>query len=136
MFESMKHWFDSLDKQSLLFDDSQDETLHVALASVLYHMINADNRVVSREKQDFSTILKQEFGLGDEQIDHLYCAVKSSADNFHHDLHTVNAHLKKKPAVRMEFMKKLNHLMSVDGVKNPELDIFYETLNLVFPDIK
>ena len=136
MFESVKHLFNSLDKQSLLFNDPQDETLHVALASVLYHIINADNRVVSREKQDFSTILKQEFGLGDEQIDHLYCAVKASADNFHDDLQTVNRHLKKNPAVRMEFMKKLNHLMDVDGVKDRELDIFYETLNLVFPDIK
>lgn len=136
MFESVKHWFDSLEKQSHLFNDPQDETLHVALASVLYHMINADNRVIRREKKEFSTLLRQEFGLSDEQIDHLYCAAKSASDNLHDDLNIVNSHLKKNPAVRMEFMKKLNHLMDVDGVKDRELDFFYETLNMVFPDVK
>lgn len=136
MFESVKHWFDSLEKQSHLFDDPQDGALQVALASVLYHMVSADDQVAGREKREFSTILRQEFGLADEQVDHLFETAKSSTKNLLDDLHTVNGHLKKNPAVRMAFMKKLNHLMDVDGVKDRELDIFYETLNLVFPNLE
>jgi hypothetical protein len=33
-------------------------------------------------------------------------------------------------------MKKLNQLIDLDGVQDSELDIFYEALNLVFPDLK
>jgi hypothetical protein len=33
-------------------------------------------------------------------------------------------------------MKKLNQLVDIDGVKNSELDIFYEALHLVFPEVK
>jgi len=68
MFESVKHWFDSLEKESKLFNNADEEALHSALASVLFHIINADNQVVSREKHRFATILKQEFDLDDEQI--------------------------------------------------------------------
>ena len=59
MFESLKHWFDSLEKESKLFNDSEEEALHSALAAVLYHIISADKQVVSREKHRFASILKQ-----------------------------------------------------------------------------
>lgn len=136
MFESLTHWFDSLEKQSLLFNHPQDEALHVALASVLYHIISADKLVVSREKNEFARILKREFNLNDEQISHLYQAAKSATSNLLDDLQTVNIYLKQNPAVRMNFMDKLNHLVDIDGVKDRELDIFYEALHLVFPEIK
>jgi uncharacterized tellurite resistance protein B-like protein len=136
MFESLKHWFDSLEKESKLFNDPGDEILHSALASVLYHIISADNLVVSRERHEFATILIQEFNLDDEQVNHLYQAAKSSASTLLADLQTVNHYLKQNPAVRMNFMKKLNQLVDIDGVKNSELDIFYEALHLVFPEVK
>ena len=61
MFDSLKHWFDTLKTESKLFEHADDEGLHAALASVLYHVIAADNHVDSREKHEFDRILKQEF---------------------------------------------------------------------------
>ncbi|MBT3206221.1 MAG: hypothetical protein HOM14_02300 [Gammaproteobacteria bacterium] len=136
MFESLTHWFESLGKESKLFNDPEDEVLHGALASVLYHIISADKHVIEKEKHKFSSILKQEFDLDDDQVDHLYLAAKSSTSDPHSDLETVNQHLKKNPQLRMNFMKKLNQLIDLDGVQDSELDIFYEALNLVFPDLK
>jgi uncharacterized tellurite resistance protein B-like protein len=136
MFESLTHWFDSLEKESKLFNNADEEALHSALASVLYHIINADNRVVSKEKHKFATILKQEFDLDDEQISHLYEAAKSSTSDPHTDLQTVSQYLKQNPGLRMNFMNKLNQLVDIDGVKDGELDIFYEALQLVFPEVK
>lgn len=136
MFESMKHWFDSLEKQSRLFNDTDDEVLHSALASVLYHIISADDQVVSREKNEFSTILKQEFNLNNEQIEHLFLAAESSTSEVLSDLQTVNHYLKQTPVIRMNFMSKLIHLVDIDGVKDRELDIFYEALHQVFPEIR
>ncbi|MCP4271273.1 MAG: hypothetical protein GY781_04805 [Gammaproteobacteria bacterium] len=136
MFESLTHWFESLGKESKLFNDPEDEVLHGALASVLYHIISADKHVIEKEKHKFSSILKQEFDLDDDQVDHLYLAAKSSTSDPHSDLETVNQHLKQNPQLRMNFMKKLNQLIDLDGVQDSELDIFYEALNLVFPDLK
>ena len=136
MFESLTHWFDSLEKESKLFNNADEEALHSALASVLYHIINADNRVVNKEKHKFATILKQEFDLDDEQINHLYEAAKSSTSDPHADLQTVSEYLKQNPGLRMNFMNKLNQLVDIDGVKDGELDIFYEALQLVFPEVK
>ena len=136
MFESLTHWFDSLEKESKLFNNADEEALHSALASVLYHIISADNRVVSREKHKFAIILKQEFDLDDEQINHLYEAAKSSTSDPHADLQTVSEYLKQSPGLRMNFMNKLNQLVDIDGVKDGELDIFYDALQLVFPEVK
>ena len=136
MFESVKHWFDSLEEQSKLFNDAEDEGLHSALASVLYHIINADDQVVAREKHEFYTILKQEFKLDEEQAEHLYLAAKSSASDLLSDLQTVNHYLKQNPMIRMNFMNKLIHLVDIDGVKDRELEIFYETLHQVFPEVR
>ncbi|MFT5658281.1 MAG: putative tellurite resistance protein B-like protein [Gammaproteobacteria bacterium] len=136
MFESLTHWFESLENQSKLFTDPDDEALHAALASVLYHIVSADGRVPGREKHEFAAILKQEFDLEDEQIEHLYLAAKSSTSDLQADLQTVSDFLKPNPAVRMSFMSKLNHLIDIDGVKERELDLFYEALHFIFPDIK
>ena len=136
MFESLTHWFDSLEKESKLFNNADEEALHSALASVLFHIINADNQVVNRERHRFATILKQEFDLDDEQISHLYEAAKSSTSNPHADLKIVSEYLKQNPGLRMNFMNKLNQLVDIDGVKDGELDIFYEALQLVFPELK
>jgi len=136
MFESLTHWFDSLEKESRLFNNPEEEVLHSALASVLYHIINADQRMGNREKHKFAAILKQEFDLNDEQIDHLYEAAKSSTSDPHADLQTVSQYLKSNPALRMNFMDKLNQLVDIDGVKDAEMEIFNEALRLVFPEIK
>ena len=136
MFESLTHWFDSLDKESKLFNDPEEEALHSALASVLYHVISADKAVVSREKHKFATILKHEFDLDDEQVSHLYEAAKSSASDLHTDLQTVSHHLKQNPLIRMNFLNKLNQIVDIDGVQERELDIFYEALHLAFPEVK
>lgn len=136
MFESLTHWFDSLKNESKLFDHPEDEILHSALASVLYHVISADQHVDAKEKHEFNRILKQEFDLNNEQVDHLYQAAKGSAADVHGDLHTINFYLKKNPAVRMTFMRKLLQLVDVHGVHKGELDLFYETLHEIFPEVK
>ena len=136
MFDTLKHWFESLKSASKFFDHPDDELLHVALASVLYHVIAADRSVGAREKHEFDRILKQEFDLGQDQVDHLYQAAKASSGDLHGDLHTVNFFLKKNPVVRMHFMEKLLQIADVHGAHEGELAVFYETLHEVFPEVK
>ena len=136
MFESIKHWFESLDKSSSLFDHADDESIHLALASVLYHVIQADHQESRRERNAFRKILKKEFALNDDQAEYLHTAVESANSNFEEDLQTINTYLKDKPLVKMAFMEKLIRLISVDGVMDDELDDFYQALHVVFPEIK
>jgi uncharacterized tellurite resistance protein B-like protein len=136
MFDSLKHWFDSLAEESKLFEHPEDEALHSALAAVLYHFVSANKQVDKREMHLFERIMKQEFDLQDNQIDYLYQAASQSAADWHGDLHTINGFLKTRPIMRMTFMKKLIQLVDVDGIQENELEAFYETLHEVFPEIK
>ncbi len=136
MFESIKHWFESLKEESKLFDHRDDEILHSALASVLYHVISADQRVDSRERHEFDRLLKQEFDLNDKQVEHLYQAARSSTADVHGDLHTINFYLKRNPTMRMAFMRKLLQLIDVHGAHGEELSMFYEALHEVFPEVR
>ena len=135
MFDSLKHWFDSLGQQGRLFEHSDDELLHSALASVLYHVISAD-QVDARKKHEFKRIPQQEFDLEDEQVAHLYRAARATSSDVHADLHTLNFYLKPNPAIRMTFMRNLLQLIDVEGVHPRELELFYETLHEVFPEVK
>ncbi|MDH3219609.1 MAG: TerB family tellurite resistance protein [Gammaproteobacteria bacterium] len=136
MFESLKHWFESLEEESKLFEHRDDEILHVALASVLYHVISADQHVDTRERHEFDRILKQEFDLDGAQLDHLYQAARRSTADVQGDLHTINFYLKRNPAVRMTFMRKLLQLIDVHGAHKGELDVFFEALHEVFPEVR
>lgn len=136
MFDSIKHWFESLKEESKLFEHRDDEMLHSALASVLYHVISADQRVNSRERHEFDRILKQELDLNDEQVEHLYQAARGSTADVHGDLHTINLYLKRNPTMRMAFMRKLLQLVDVHGVHGEELALFYAALHEVFPEVR
>ncbi len=139
MFESLKHWLESLssvtDSESL-FKHPDDEAIHVALASLLYHIIAVDNHESEKEKHRFSTILKTEFKLTNEQIVSLYAYVKTLKTDIRTDLNTVNHYLKDKPVLRMNLMTKLNRLMSLDGINSKELEIFNDAMHVFFPEIK
>ena len=136
MFDSIKHWFDSLGEQGRLFEHADDEILHASLASVLYHVISADQHLDARKKREFGRILKLEFDLNDDQVEHLYQAAHASTGDVQVDLHTINFYLKNNPAVRMTFMRKLLQLIDVEGVYPQELDIFYAALHEIFPEVK
>lgn len=136
MFDSIKHWFESLNEESKLFQHRDDEILHSALASVLYHVISADQHIDAREKHEFERMLKQEFDLNDEQVDHLYRAAKGSSQDVRGDLHTINFYLKRNPTMRMSFMRKLLQLIDVHGAHGEELALFYEALHEVFPEVR
>jgi len=133
MFESLKHWLNNLDKENSLFEHRESEVLHVALASLLYHIISADGHERSCEKRMFSTIMAKEFLLSEQQITQLYGYVKTLNSELTSDLTTVNAYLKANPNLRMAFMEKLNQLICVDEVENEELTIFYQAMKTVFP---
>ena len=135
MFTSLKHWFATLDNESQLFEHADSEIIHVALASLLYHIISADKIENSREKHEFKLIMANEFKLSEQQIAGLYHYVKTLKSDLKSDLLTVNDYLKDNPNLRMTLMKKLNQLISVDGVDNEELNIFYEAMEVIFPDV-
>ncbi len=135
MFESLKTWLDSLEKESKLFNHADEESIHIALASLLYHIINSDNLPSEREKHKFSQILREEFGLADSQVSSLYHSVKNLKTDIHTDLKTIEEHLKDKPYLRMIFMQKLIQLISIDGVTSKEMDIFYDAMKVVFPEL-
>lgn len=128
--------FDSLQKHSKLFDHPEDEALHLSLATVLYHIISTDHIESAKELRKFSSILKREFDLDEDQVYHLYQAAKASTSEMSTDLETINYYLKDNPIVRMKFMDKLNQLVGVDGVLAAEVNIFNEVLHVIFPEIK
>ena len=134
MFDSLKHWFEKLEEGSHLFEHADDEALHAALASLLYQVMSADRHVGAREKREFGRILKQEFDLDAAQIEHLFETVRVATGHPEEDLHTIAAHLKDKPAVRMIFMRKLLQLIDVEGVQREELAVFYDALREIFPE--
>jgi uncharacterized tellurite resistance protein B-like protein len=136
MFDSIKHWFDTLEQQGRLFDHPEDHGLRAALASVLFHVISADNHLDARKKHEFKRILKQELQLDDDTAEHLYQAARGSSGDLHADLHTVNFYLKPRPLVRLEFMRKLLQLIDVEGTDPRELEVFFEALHEVFPEVK
>ena len=136
MFESLKHWFGSLEAESKLFDDPDDEALHSAVASLLYHFIALDDHHSGREKHQFDLLMKQEFDLEKPQIDHLYQAAKSATGDPAEDLHTINAHLRDNPSIKMRFMQRLLQLINLHGAHTAELELFHKTLHEVFPDVR
>ena len=137
MFESLKHWFEALDKDDeRVFNHADDQVLHVALASLLFHIISADRIESPKERQLFAEILKDECGLDDEQARHLYARAKSLGSSVHDDLETINHYLKDNPMLRQRFMEKLNRLIDIDWVKESELEAFNEALRVFFPDIR
>lgn len=136
MFESVKHWFESLEGDDRVFHHADDHVLHVALASLLYHIIKADRIESEKERQLFSDMLKEECGLNDDQTKHLYQRAKSLHSDVHNDLETINLYLKDNPVLRKRFMDKLNQLINIDWVRDSELETFNEALHVFFPDIR
>lgn len=136
MFESIKHWFDTLEREGCLFNHPEDQGLQAALASVLYHVISADHVVDARKKHEFARLLKQELQLDDERVEQLYQAARASSGDLQTDLHTVNFYLKREPLVRLDFMRRLLQLIEVEGTYPEELDIFFAALHEVFPEVK
>jgi len=134
VFDSLKHWLDSLKEESRLFSHPDEELLHAALASLLYHVISADRHVGAREKREFGSIMKQEFDLDAAQIDHLFESARASAADPETDLRTIAFYLKHNPSVRMSFMRKLLQLIDIDGAQREELKLFYEALREIFPE--
>ena len=136
MFESLRHWIESIDEDSKLFRNADDEMLHSALASLLYHFISREQHHDEREKHEFSRLMKDEFELSAEQIEHLYQSAKSATGELRGDLLIIKAHLKGNPGVRMQFMQRLLQLINIHGAHSSELELFYRTLHEVFPEVR
>jgi len=135
MFESLKHWMDAQETESKLFKHADSELIHNALASVLYHIIAVDGHETDKEKHRFEQILQKEFELSAKQTISLYRYVKTLKSDFKSDLSTVNEYLKDNSHQRMQLMMKLNQLMAVDGINNEELGIFYDAMEVLFPEV-
>lgn len=133
MFESVKAWLHTEHPHS--FKDTNDVKLHAALASLLFHIMDADHRRTAKEKHLFTQILCEEFDLTQQQADELYERAKTLQSDLATDLETVAEFLKETPTVRMAFMEKLNHLTTIDGVHPQELSVFYQAVAKIFPDI-
>lgn len=136
MFDSLKHWFENHQENSSLFDHPEQEIVHIALASLLYHIISIDERESDKEKRDFRNILADEFDLTDKQITGLYSYVKTLKSDIKIDLETIKEHLSDNPNLRMRLMSKLIHLISVGGVDTKEIETFYDAMKAIFPDIE
>ena len=136
MFESLKHWIESIEVESKLFADPDDELLHTALASLLHHFIVLDQRHGGREKHEFDRIMQQDLGLVQAQTDHLYQAAKSARGDLHDDLLTIRSHLNENPLIRMLFLQQILRLIDIHGVQSNELEEFHEAIHNVFPEAK
>jgi hypothetical protein len=136
MFDSIKHWFESLEQQGRMFDHPENEALHAALASVFIHALDAGDHPDARKKREFGRIMKQELGLDDRQIEHLYGAARGSSGEVRDDLHTVNQYLNQSPMVRLEFMRRLMQLIDVEGIEQEEMKVFFDALHEFFPEVK
>ena len=135
MFNSLKHWLATLDKESQLFENADSEAIHIALASLLYHIIKADNVENHLEIEQFKIIMGDEFSLSNKQVMLLYTEAKNLKSDLNSDLLTVNDYLKENPNLRLSFMSKLNQLIGIDGVSNSEINIFYQAMHALFPEL-
>ncbi len=135
MFASIRQWLDSLNEDSHLFTNRDDAVLHSGVAAVLYHLIAADNTITQRERHAFHHIMREEFELTEEQIEHLFRTAQESHGDPQQDLQTVSTYLKKSPTMRMAFVSKLMRLINVDGLDQKELDVLYGTLRSAFPEL-
>lgn len=136
MFASLRHWIESIPEDGKLFRDADDEFLHSALAALLYHVIAADPQHGGKEKHEFDRIIESEFDLSQEQADHLYRSAKAATGDLHEDLQIIRAHLKDDAVLRMSFMRRLLELISRHSARAAQLELFYETLHEVFPELK
>lgn len=136
MFTSIKHWLDEVHDHARIFENHESEVLHVALASLLYRVIVADGQETHHEKTAFSKILKHEFDLSDDRIAALHERVKHIDCPLQHDIDTLAEFLKDNPGARLSFMSMLTQLVSVDGVKEREMELFYKVQHALFPDTK
>ncbi len=136
MFESVKRWFDSINEPHHLFNHPDDHRLHVALASLLYHMMVADGVVSKKEKAIFFDFMQQECDLNEAQTVHLFEQATQLKSSVHQDIETLAHYLKPNPVLRKQFMEKLNQLMDLDWVEEAELETFEEALHAFFPEIK
>ena len=136
MFASLKEWIESIDEESRFFRDADDELLHTALAALIYHLVMLDERHSGRERREFEQLMKRELGLDAEQVDHLWRAASSAAGSLHSDLRTIHAHLKDSPTARMNFMQTLLQIINIHGVRQAELQLFFEALHEIFPEAR
>ncbi len=135
MFNFMTKKDPSAGHSSNLFDHPDDEEIHVALASLLYHVISAEHTKSGKEKHEFASILKDQFDLNNRQVAELYSHVKKVNTTVSSDLSIIDQHLKHNPHLRLVFMKKLNHLIEVAGLTQAEMEIFYSAQKILFPEI-
>jgi uncharacterized tellurite resistance protein B-like protein len=136
MFDSIKHWFESLEQRGRMFEHPENEALHVALASVFFHAVDAGEHPDARKKREFGRLLKQELGVDDDEVERLYRVARDATGSLRDDLHTVNHYLNQNQMVRLEFMRKLMQLIDVEGVEPQEMEIFFEALHEFFPEVK
>jgi len=136
VLDSLKAWFESLDADSHLFKNADDELIHTALASVLYHIIKADGEESDKEKRRFFNIMNEEFSMTETQCSNFYGYLTSLKSDLKTDLHTVSEYLKNNPQIRMSLMNKLNQLIIIDGTSSKELEIFYEAMKAIFPEVE
>ncbi len=137
MFTPLKKWLSSSEQSVLFFDHPEDEKIHKALASVLFHIVNSENHhESSREYRYFADILEQEFDLNPDQISRLHKRAETSSFDLTKDLTTINEYLKDNPQIRMRFMDKLIHFIDVDGIGDGQLLTFNQALNIIFPNVE
>jgi len=132
----LQTWLQQTGQADHHFHHPEKDSLHIALASLLYHIMFADGRTSNKEMKEFSDILIQEFEINDEQVDLLFEYVKASNTHLENDLETINTYLEVNPHLRMNFMQKLMHLVSIDGINEKELKIFNNAMSKFFPEIK
>ena len=137
MKSNQKPWLDAKQQSFHFFNHPEDTTIHNALSSVLYHIVNSENHHErSREYQYFSRILKEEFDLNESQISRLHNNAETALFNLNEDLETINHYLKENPQIRMQFMDRLIHFIDVDGVHENQLMTFNRALHVIFPYVQ
>jgi len=136
MFNSFKTWLKNLKTEGHVFKNSEDDPIHIALASLLCHIVTADGVESAKEKEKFCEIMQSEFNLDKVQVGILYAYAKEKNTNLESDLQVINQYLKDQPVLRMQFMDKLNRLIISDGLKNQELALFNKAMKAIFPEIK
>lgn len=135
MFDSFKAWLKDLKTEGHVFNYSDDDAIHIALASLLYHIVTADGVESAKEQQKFCEIMQSEFDLDKLQVGILYRYAKEKNIDFDSDLQVINQYLKDQPVLRMQFMEKLNQLVISDGLQNSELALFNKIMKVIFPEI-
>ena len=88
------------------------------------HIIAADKKITSEERQKIYGFFRLEFGMGTAETAELFDSIDRSLPEFAEQVDTLKAALAHDPKAKAQMCLHLNHLITCDGCDDAEYSVF------------